>query len=178
MSSKEAAAPQRDIVMRAFGAPGELAWPPSIRDWEELIAQAREAQLLGALEQRLRERHLLDQVPAAARAHLASGRLVASAQHAVVRRELREIAGALSRIPGRIVLLKGAAYLAAGLPCAPGRLFSDIDLDTGKLANRFCPRVAKEVFVAGTEPEPCQEHGGVGDRVQEWWQRFRDWLRR
>ena len=93
MSSTEAAAPQRDIVMRAFGAPGELAWPPSIGDWEELIAQAREAQLLGALEHRLCERGLLDAVPPAPRAHLASGRLVASAQHAVVRRELREIAG-------------------------------------------------------------------------------------
>ena len=136
----------RDIVMRALGAPGELAWPPSVGDWEELIAQAREAQLLGALEQRLRECELLDQVPAAPRAHLVSGSLVASAQHAVVRRELREIAAALSAIGGRVVLLKGAAYLAAGLPCAPGRMFSDIDLLVSK---RDLPHVEAALMLAG-----------------------------
>ena len=70
------------------------------------------------------------------------------------------------------------AYAPQGFTVPSGILFSDIDLDNGKLANRFCRRVGKEVFVAGTEPEPCQEHGGVGDRVQEWWHRFRDWFRR
>jgi penicillin-binding protein 1B len=59
-----------------------------------------------------------------------------------------------------------------------GVLFSEIDLDNGKLANRFCRRVGREIFIVGTEPEPCQEHGGLGDRVQDWWNRFRDWLRR
>jgi penicillin-binding protein 1B len=70
------------------------------------------------------------------------------------------------------------AYAPQGFTVPSGVLFADIDLDNGKLANRFCPHVGKEVFVAGTEPEPCQEHGGLGDRVQDWWQRFRDWLRR
>lgn len=136
----------RDIVMRALGARDELAWPLSAGDWEELIAQAREAQLLGALAHRLRERNLLDDVPAAPRAHLVSGSLVAAAQHAVVRRELREIAGALSGIGGRVVLLKGAAYLAAGLPCAPGRMFSDIDLLVSK---RDLPHVEAALMLAG-----------------------------
>jgi penicillin-binding protein 1B len=71
-----------------------------------------------------------------------------------------------------------AAYAPQGFTVPSGVLFSDIDLDNGKLANRFCRRIGKEVFVAGTEPEPCQEHGGLGDRVQDWWHRFRDWLRR
>jgi hypothetical protein len=26
--------------------------------------------------------------------------------------------------------------------------------------------------------KPCEEHGGVGDRVQDWWHRFRGWLGR
>ena len=70
------------------------------------------------------------------------------------------------------------AYAPQGFTVPSGVLFADIDLDNGKLANRFCRRIGKEVFVAGTEPEPCQEHGGLGDRVQDWWHRFRDWLRR
>ena len=90
------------------------------------------------------------------------------------------LSGAQGALPIWADFMKPAleAYAPQGFTVPSGVLFSDIDLDTGKLANRFCPRVAKEVFVAGTEPEPCQEHGGVGDRVQEWWQRFRDWLRR
>jgi penicillin-binding protein 1B len=59
-----------------------------------------------------------------------------------------------------------------------GVTFVEIDLTNGKTANRFCPRTGKEVFLAGTEPEACREHGGLGDRVEEWWNRFRGWLRR
>ena len=70
------------------------------------------------------------------------------------------------------------AYAPQGFTVPSGVLFADIDLDNGKLANRFCRRIGKEVFVAGTEPEPCQEHGGLGDRVQDWWHRFQNWLRR
>ena len=90
------------------------------------------------------------------------------------------LSGAQGALPIWADFMKPAleAYAPQGFTVPSGVLFSDIDLDTGKLANRFCPRVGKEVFVAGTEPEPCQEHGGIGDRVQDWWQRFRDWLRR
>ncbi len=146
MSVAETSPLSRDIVMRALAGPGELSWPLPVGDWEELIAQAREAQLLGALEHRLRERDLLDQVPSAPRAHLVSGRLVASAQHAVMRRELREIAKALQGIGGRVILRKGAAYLAAGLPCAPGRMFSDIDL---LVSRRDLPHVEAALMLAG-----------------------------
>ena len=59
-----------------------------------------------------------------------------------------------------------------------GVTFAEIDLTNGKLANRFCPRTGKEIFLNGTEPEPCREHGGLGDRMGEWWNRFRGWLRR
>jgi membrane carboxypeptidase/penicillin-binding protein len=59
-----------------------------------------------------------------------------------------------------------------------GVTFVEIDLTNGKAANRFCPRTGKEVFLTGTEPEACREHGGLTDRVEEWWSRFRDWLRR
>ena len=56
--------------------------------------------------------------------------------------------------------------------------FAEIDLTNGQLANRFCPRIARETFLTGTEPPPCQEHGGVGDQIFDWWQRFREWWRR
>jgi penicillin-binding protein 1B len=65
-----------------------------------------------------------------------------------------------------------------GFTVPPGVTFVEIDLTNGKAANRFCPRTGKEVFLTGTEPEACREHGGLGDRVEEWWNRFRGWLLR
>ena len=90
------------------------------------------------------------------------------------------LSGAQAALPIWAEFMRPAleAYAPQGFTVPSGVLFSDIDLETGKLANRFCRRIGKEVFVAGTEPEPCQEHGGFGDRVQEWWHRFRDWFRR
>lgn len=43
----------------------------------------------------------------------------------------------------------------------------DIDPATGQLATPQCPRVASEVFIAGTQPvESCRLHGGGGVRTQ------------
>ena len=55
---------------------------------------------------------------------------------------------------------------------------ADIDVTNGLRANRFCPIVARETFLAGTEPESCQEHGGVSDQLLDWWRRLREWWRR
>jgi membrane carboxypeptidase/penicillin-binding protein len=59
-----------------------------------------------------------------------------------------------------------------------GVAFSDVDVATGQLANRFCPVVVRETFLVGTEPPPCQEHGRMGDQIIDWWRRLRDWWRR
>ncbi|HEU4370677.1 MAG TPA: PBP1A family penicillin-binding protein [Methylomirabilota bacterium] len=59
-----------------------------------------------------------------------------------------------------------------------GITFADVDLTNGQLANRFCPVVARETFLSGTEPAPCQEHGGMGDQFIDWWRRLREWWRR
>ena len=59
-----------------------------------------------------------------------------------------------------------------------GVTFAEIDVTNGHLATRYCPAVARETFISGTLPPPCQEHGGLGDQVTDWWKRFREWLRR
>lgn len=59
-----------------------------------------------------------------------------------------------------------------------GITFATIDTTNGKLATRYCPVVARETFITGTEPPLCQEHGGLGDQVTDWWKRFREWLGR
>jgi membrane carboxypeptidase/penicillin-binding protein len=70
------------------------------------------------------------------------------------------------------------AYPQPAFTVPSGIAFANVDLTNGQLANRFCPRIARETFLSGTEPPPCQEHGGVGDQIFDWWQRFREWWRR
>jgi penicillin-binding protein 1B len=70
------------------------------------------------------------------------------------------------------------AYPQPAFTVPSGIAFADIDVTNGFRANRFCPTVARETFLAGTEPEPCQEHGGVGDQISDWWRRLREWWRR
>ena len=79
-----------------------------------------------------------------------------------------------------------ADFMRQTLDAYPGPIFAapagvtvtSIDPSNGKLATRFCPVSAPEVFLQGTEPPPCDEHGGVTDQVIDWWRRFRDWLNR
>ncbi len=59
--------------------------------------------------------------------------------------------------------LKGHANTAFVVP--DGVTFAEIDPETGDLASPACPRVAREVFLTGTEPaEPCRRH-----RARDWY---------
>jgi len=59
-----------------------------------------------------------------------------------------------------------------------GIAFAEIDTTNGLIANRFCPAVARETFLVGTEPAACGEHGGFTDQVSDWWNRLRGWFSR
>ena len=100
----------------------------SLSSWELLIRQARSAGLLARIAALLEERALLANVPAAPAAHLAAARTLATAQQDEVRREVTHIGDALRSLSTPVVLLKGTAYLLAGLPASLGRTFSDVDV--------------------------------------------------
>jgi hypothetical protein len=117
----------RTLLVDALRRPEALG-SLDLGSWDRLIRQARSANLLGRIGVLLEERGLLPQVPAPARHHLKSVRTVAERHAHAVRWEVRCIQQALSDIGVPIILLKGAAYLMAGLPAAAGRLFSDIDI--------------------------------------------------
>lgn len=115
------------LITVALQRPHELA-PCTLPQWEELIHQARRTNLLSRVAQSLTELSLLRSVPPAPRANLEAALVVAAAQVEAVEREVAFLRTALATVDVDLVLLKGAAYLIAGLPAARGRVFSDVDI--------------------------------------------------
>jgi hypothetical protein len=118
---------ERDLVVAALRAPQDTR-ALTLADWDLLVRQARAAGLLARLAALLGSRDLLAEVPPAPAVHLLAAARVAAAQRLEVEREIVHVQHALRELPGPLVLLKGAAYLAAGLPAAVGRVFSDTDI--------------------------------------------------
>ena len=102
--------------------------------WESVIRQAARADVLGRLAVMLDSLGLTEAVPPAPRLHLTVARQVVFAQHQELRREMALILAAVKDLDIPVVFLKGAAYVAANLPAARGRLCSDIDILVPKSA--------------------------------------------
>jgi hypothetical protein len=115
------------LVTTVLQTPQELGGF-ALPQWETLICEARRANLLSRVAYCLDELGMLSDVPPAPRAHLQAALVLAHAQTEAVEREVTHVRRALASIPIDIVLLKGAAYLMAGLPAARGRMFTDVDV--------------------------------------------------
>jgi hypothetical protein len=96
--------------------------------WELLLRQAAAANLTASLDCLLREHGLEGAVPAGPRRHLAWARALAERHRQAVYFEVAQIRRTLAGVGVPLLLLKGAAYVLAGLPAGAGRLFSDIDI--------------------------------------------------
>ena len=135
-----------------------------LNGWETLIAQARNANLMGCLATRLLDAGTFNDVPVGPRAHLSSALVLAKAQRTTVLRELDQLRIALDRTTADIVLLKGAAYVLAQLPASRGRMFTDIDI----LVPRPClPEVEAALMM----------HGWATTHLDAYDQRYyREWM--
>ncbi|WP_457420164.1 nucleotidyltransferase domain-containing protein [Roseateles sp. P5_E7] len=109
-------------VMRDPAAAAALDAP----GWDVLVRQARHANLLGRLHRHLQQAAVI--VPARADPHLRSAATLAERQHLSVTYEVGLLQRALEPLGQTLILLKGAAYVAAGLPSAAGRVFADVDV--------------------------------------------------
>jgi hypothetical protein len=100
--------------------------------WDLVVRVAGTAELLGTLHGRLAQAGVLSAVPEAPRRHLAGAHAFYLHRAQMARYLLRGLAHALDAMPTRLVLLKGAAYVAQGIPFSVGRMFDDVDLLVGR----------------------------------------------
>jgi hypothetical protein len=117
-------------VLRSPQRLGALSLP----EWDLLIRQARQANLLATLDALACELDLFEKIPEQAQRHLGWARTVADRHAQAVRHEVSLIRNALADTQVPVVLLKGAAYIMADLPAARGRTFSDVDILVPKSA--------------------------------------------
>lgn len=115
------------LILTVFREPRSIS-AFRLEDWDLLIRQARRGNVIASLRALLDEAGLLDAVPAQAREHLEWSWIAAIRHTEAVKWEVRLIREALADLDVPIILLKGAAYVLAGLPPAHGRVFSDIDI--------------------------------------------------
>ena len=115
------------ILAEALAKPGQLTQLRA-RDWDVLIRQGRHANLLARLHARIADAGAIDSVPEAPRRHLIAAHHLAERQHNGVRQEADALCRALRPEGIDVILLKGAAYVLAGLPAAQGRVFADVDI--------------------------------------------------
>ncbi|WP_295991429.1 nucleotidyltransferase family protein [Rugamonas sp.] len=121
------AATRPPLLLQALRDPDMLrACTPA--DWDVLLRQAASANLMAALWHLVERHGLLAELPGYAREQLAWADMLGRRHRQAVLWEVRLIAQALAGLGLPLILLKGAAYRVAGLRCADGRLFSDIDI--------------------------------------------------
>ena len=118
----------RDLLSGIWASSSDAA-RFSPREWEALLGQARRSRLLARLAVHFAEQPGgLAAVPSPQQQYLQGALALVVRQRHEVLAELAHLRRALKGMTTPVVLLKGAAYLLAGLPPARGRVFSDIDL--------------------------------------------------
>ena len=116
-----------DLLTPVLRAPERLA-AYDLGQWDTLLRQARAALLLPRLALLADEAGVAATLPAMVTGHLRAARALAEKQAQSVCWEVKCVRRALQGLPAPLILLKGAAYLLAGLRAGRGRLFADVDI--------------------------------------------------
>lgn len=121
--------------------------------WNALISCARAERLIGTLACRLADR----EVPVPVALILQDARLDTAEGHRLARWEVDRMLHALAPLDVPVVLLKGSAYIAAGLRAGEGRSIGDLDI----LVPRDALPVVEEALLAGgwewVKPDPYDD---------------------
>jgi hypothetical protein len=97
-------------------------------EWDKCLRMARHHRVLAKLSSLLEEAELTRDIAPKVLEHLDAARAIGLQHERIERWEAGRIERALAPTGIKVVLLKGAAYLMAGLPASKGRLYTDIDI--------------------------------------------------
>jgi HprK-related kinase A len=139
--------PPGDLLLDALRRPSSVI-PLQPSEWGRLMGMARHARLLPRLGMVLEEEGLLARLSARVRELVTADRAVGEQHERIVRWEVGRIREALRGIDTKLVLLKGAAYVMAGLPAGRARLVTDVDV---MVARSDLRRVEAALLAAGWE---------------------------
>ncbi len=155
-------APQDLLVWALLDPARTLALEP--RGWNDVLLLGRRHGVLARLGERLREHGLLERIPYKARGHIRAVCIAAESSQTAIRWEVTKVLRALADVDSPIILLKGAAYVMAGLPAARGRSVGDLDL---MVPRNKIEEVERALIEKGWKPSEMEEYD----------QRFyRDWM--
>ena len=140
----------RLLFLRALKDPALLATQPAAH-WQHLLALGRVHGISGRWHTQLEALGVLDAVPPRVRTHLWADHCVAADHARRVRWEIDRLHRALTPLGIPWALLKGAAYIAADLPPAQGRLLADVDVLVPRHA---LPAVESQLRLHGWQMPP------------------------
>jgi hypothetical protein len=147
-------------VLRDPASAHQLTLP----EWDLVLRQATSAKLVACLVCLFDDAGSYATLPAPVRSRLDWVRVLLVRHADAVQFEIRRIQAALAGLGVPVLLLKGAAYSAAQLAPARGRLFSDIDIMVPKAR---LPDVESALMV----------HGWVSNAADAYDQRYyREWM--
>jgi hypothetical protein len=106
----------------------QLALELDSNQWDYLIRQARNGNVLARLGYILEEARLFGQIPIKPFLHIRSAQIYFERFYISLQREIVIINGVLKSINVPLVLLKGSAYVVQNDTAAKGRIFSDVDI--------------------------------------------------
>lgn len=115
-------------------------------EWGVLLRQARRADLLATVFGLIGDAGCDEYIPAEVRRHFTAHMIVVHANQTAIKWEVAQIYRAVEGESEAPILLKGAAYVFAGLTAAEGRIFNDIDILVPKAD---IEKVEQSLFLAG-----------------------------
>ena len=127
MASKQYGNHGTDILFRALREPEHMT-AFGLDEWDLLLRIARRTRLLGRLAVIMEEAGTIEQLPAKVRDQFLAAQVFVTYYQRTARWEINRILVALEGNDVPLVLLKGSAYILAGLPPSRGRLLSDVDV--------------------------------------------------
>jgi len=119
--------PDVALLMGALRDPGGVP-SLSVDGCDLLVRTARRAKLLATLHVRLAARGTLTQLPEEVARHFEAANALATYRQRMADQILDSFRAPFRDLGCPVVLLKGTAYIAQGLPVAKGRIFADVDI--------------------------------------------------